>query len=148
MGYSLYLMAWNNTFEKMETVFLKTVPKDAMEQINYTANEKCITWIKAGEEFMLNNEQYDVIQKKTIEGNVYFYCIKEKDELCLMENVAEILSFKKSCDFNFTNPDLLTEYIPIQSEMIRLNIIPTTTAISLINTALPLQARNIILPPP
>ena len=147
MGYWVYQRALYQAQEKMESDFLKSLPESELEEINYTDNQAVIYWQEDDEDFIFNSRLYDVAKKKTINGIVYLYCIKEEKEISLLEHISKTSSVNKSNDINIGNPDPLTEYILKHREALQLYIF-CNSKFSITNTGIPEWAKEIILPPP
>ncbi len=48
-----------------------------------------VAWLKPGKEFTRNGEMFDVVRKKNIGTDVYFYCINDKKESKLVSDFTK-----------------------------------------------------------
>lgn len=48
-----------------------------------------IHWLKKGKEFIYNNQMFDIVKRTSDDGIVTFYCINDKQEKKLFENLEE-----------------------------------------------------------
>ena len=148
VGYVMYQVAWNDVHEQMEAAFLSGLNEDELEPISYTENQHAIEWQEPGVDFYFRNNLYDVVQKRTINGKTWFYCIKEKHELELIEKYAKTITLRPSNDIGITAPDFLGEYILKNTKGPSVRPVLANTRFSNFDEDILLRAKDILLPPP
>ena len=103
--YSLggYYFVMINTQEKLkENIKEKIVRKVAekeLDTISFTDNRERIYWeTDEDNEFSFNDEMYDVVKTKTVNGKVMLYCINDKKEKELVDNYNLVTKQNSSSD--------------------------------------------------
>ena len=103
--YSLggYYFVMINTQEKLkENIKEKIVRKVAgneIDTISFTDNRERIYWeTDEDNEFSFNDEMYDVVKTKTVNGKVMLYCINDKKEKELVDNYNLVTKQNSSSD--------------------------------------------------
>ena len=89
--------------EEAEEQILSTINKNQLEQINETENRNAIVWEEEGKEFSLNNQMYDVAKKESSNGNIILYCLNDKKEKQLIDEM--IKKVRSGTDNSSSNKD-------------------------------------------
>ena len=63
-----------------------------------SSGNKNIYWEEEGKEFLFNDEMYDIVKTKMINGKVILYCINDKKEKTLIDNYNLITKNNSSSD--------------------------------------------------
>jgi hypothetical protein len=90
IGYRfIYLIQQHELKEQAEAQLLSTINNDQFDQINEDDNRDNIIWEEEGKEFSLNGQLYDVAKKEVINGKTIFYCLNDKKEEQLIEEMSK-----------------------------------------------------------
>ncbi|MGG9961497.1 hypothetical protein [Ferruginibacter sp. SUN106] len=104
IGYRfIYLIQQHQLKEQAEEQLLSTVNEDQLEQVNVEDNQDKITWEEEGKEFFLNGQMYDVAKKEIINGKTILYCLNDKKEEQLVEDMLK--KEKANADNTSSNKD-------------------------------------------
>ncbi|WP_460560559.1 hypothetical protein [Ferruginibacter profundus] len=90
IGYRfIYLIEQHQLKEQVEEQLLSVVNDDQLEKINVDDNLDKISWEEEGKEFYLNGQMYDVARKEMVNGKTILYCLNDKKEEQLLENMLK-----------------------------------------------------------
>ena len=90
IGYRIiYLIQQHELKEAAEARLLSAVNSDQFEQITEEDNLNNIVWEEAGKEFSLNGQLYDVAKKEVVNGKTILYCLNDKKEEQLVEEMIK-----------------------------------------------------------
>jgi len=88
IGYRfIYLIQQHELKEQAEAQLLLTINDNQFEQINADDNRDNIVWEEEGKEFLFNGQLYDVGKKKIINGKTILFCLNDKKEEQLIEEM-------------------------------------------------------------
>ena len=76
----------------MEREMLKQIPESSLEIIVAENFGDKIRWEEKGKEFLLNDELYDVARVELKDGKRYLYCINDKKEKELLDNLVKAVN--------------------------------------------------------
>lgn len=68
---------------------LSVIPENSLEVIDAEANKDHIEWEKAGKEFYLYGQLYDVAKIKKTNGKNLLYCVNDKKEEQLLKDLSK-----------------------------------------------------------
>jgi hypothetical protein len=132
--------------ERMEAHILNTVPETECEVFNMDALPADFRWEKKDKIFTINGIMFDVSKKKIINGSVYLYCIKEKKEMEILQD----LTLKVSSD-DYTGKPLhlsISQECILTGELVMQIPPPEKDKINKTIPDLLKRFNNIIIPPP
>ena len=72
----------------MERELLAKIPESSLELIIAEQYKNKLEWEEKNKEFSLNGEMYDVAKIKIIDGKTHLYCINDKKEKQLLDNLV------------------------------------------------------------
>jgi hypothetical protein len=130
----------------VEAHILNTIPEKECEVIIPGETKGNFKWDKKDEIFTLNGVMYDVSNKKTVDGKVYLYCIKEEKEMEILFDLTLKIS---SDDYNgkhFSQP--FTEECILLNKEEPNKITDPSIVFPPMNISIIQQEGNIIVPPP
>jgi len=78
--------------EGIEKELLANIPDSSLEVINAEQFADKIEWNEKGKEFSLDGVLYDVVRSKSSEGKTFLYCINDKQEKQLLDNLAKAVN--------------------------------------------------------
>ena len=68
------------------------VPEDQLHHIAFSNSARNqIDWTRKNFEFRLNGEMFDIVFSETKDDSIHFYCINDREEKLLFENLAELV---------------------------------------------------------
>lgn len=70
---------------------------EELEIISLTDNIQQIHWKEEGE-FLFNDQMYDIVKRKTVNGKIVLYCINDKKEKSLIESYNLITRHNSSSE--------------------------------------------------
>jgi hypothetical protein len=133
--------------EKLEAKILRDLPESECEIINLATKAGDYHWEKKDEIFILNGEMYDVSKKKVVGEDVYLYCITEKKEMQLLDDIT--LKISAACEGNMAYSLVATEEFIMVQNAVPKGILPLSRAASSRYIATPAeQPSKILIPPP
>ena len=104
VGYRfIYLIQQHQLKEEAEEQLLSSLHNDQLELINETANQQDIEWEEKDKEFYLHGQLYDVAKKEIVNGKTILYCLNDKKEEQLLNDLAKTI--KANADNNSANKD-------------------------------------------
>jgi len=86
--YFIYAIHQHIIKEQIERQLLATIPESSLEIINAEQFADKIEWEEKGKEFSLDGILYDVVRIKKTDGKTLLYCINDKKEKQLLNNLA------------------------------------------------------------
>ena len=78
--------------EQIEKELLANIPDSSLEIINAEQFADKIEWNEKGKEFSLQGVLYDVVRIKSSGGKTFLYCINDKQEKQLLDNLAKAVN--------------------------------------------------------
>ena len=78
--------------EKIERELLSRIPDSSLEVIIAEDIENRIEWEELNKEFFLDNELYDVARIEIKNGKTHLYCINDKKEKELLDNLVKAVN--------------------------------------------------------
>ena len=148
----IYLIQQHQLKEQAEAQLISLIDDDQFEQINADDNRDNIVWEEEGKEFSLNGRLYDVGKKKIINGKTILFCLNDKKEEQLIDqmtrkeksnadNTSNNKDRKHSIKFqlpDFTAPDQSTALLTVQIiKNYRKYTTPVLSTTKEVNTPLP-----------
>lgn len=73
---------------EMKQEILAGIPSSELEIIDLADVNTSFHWKEKDKEFYLNDELYDIVSSKTVEGKELYYCINDQKEKQLLKNFA------------------------------------------------------------
>lgn len=73
----------------MEKELLAKIPESSLEVIVAEEHGTKIVWEEKNKEFSLDGVMYDVASIKKVDGKIYLYCINDKKEKELLDNLVK-----------------------------------------------------------
>ena len=146
-NYIVFTLVKDLEKEKLEAKILMELPESECEIINLANRSGNYHWEKPGSIFILDGEMYDVSKKKIVNGNVYFYCIKETKEMEILDDLT--LQISTSCEGNMayalstTDDFIMTGFIMLAALPPAPRIIGTPTLSMPVD-----RPSDILVPPP
>ena len=70
---------------------MAALPESSLEIIDADINKNNIEWEEEGKEFYLHGEMYDVARVKKINGKTLIYCLNDKKEEQVLQDLAKAL---------------------------------------------------------
>ena len=95
---------------KIKHTIFKNIPINELEIFSFNIGKSIpgIVWIHS-KEFRLNGKMYDIIKKDTIDNNVKFYCVWDKDEESLISKYSNLISGKiRDFESKYSNIPIFT----------------------------------------
>ena len=90
IGYHfIYIIQQNEAKEEAERELLAKLPESSLELIDLAANKNDIDWEEEGKEFYLHGQMYDVAKTKDIEGKTILYCLNDKKEELVLQDLSK-----------------------------------------------------------
>jgi hypothetical protein len=86
--YSIHLLRQNQVKEQVKKQLLATISLSSLDMIDAIANKDLIQWEDPGKEFYLHGQLYDVARIMNRNGRIYLYCLNDKKEEQLLENLS------------------------------------------------------------
>jgi len=154
VGYRLvFVIQQHQLKEEAEEKFLATINDEEFELIDLNANYQDIKWEEEGKEFLLNGQLYDVAKKETKNGKTILYCLNDKKEEQLLNDMAKqvksdannssgnkdgkhTIKFQLS-DFISIIPKILSEIFSLAPQKYQEYIATVPTVIKKVNTPPP-----------
>ena len=94
--YFIYTIHQHIIKEQIEKQLLANIPDASLEIINAEQFADKIEWEEKGKEFSLDGVLYDVVRIKKSDGKTFLYCINDKQEKQLLENLAKAVNANHS----------------------------------------------------
>ena len=132
----------------MERELLTQIPESSLEVIVAENYGDRIEWEEANKEFSLNGVLYDVARIKKLEGKTFLYCINDKKEKQLLDNLV------KTVNKNHDNKRGRGTIKPLLPDLVFINafespgFFPGSTEYSFFNVTLISTVKEISIPPP
>ena len=97
--YFLMINIQRNLKENIKEKIVRKVAEKELDTISFTDNRERIYWeTDEDNEFSFNDEMYDVVKTKTVNGKVMLYCINDKKEKDLVDNYNLVTKQNSSSD--------------------------------------------------
>ena len=91
-GYYFYYAAQRaQVRHEMQEQLSTELSENLLELIIQEDNETAINWQEPGKEFYLDGKLYDVASKKKINGKTFLYCVNDKNEHELVQDMAKMV---------------------------------------------------------
>jgi len=90
--YFIYTIHQHIIKEQIEKQLLANIPESSLEIINAEQFADKIEWEEKGKEFSLDGILYDVLRIKKSDGKTFLYCINDKQEKQLLDNLAKAVN--------------------------------------------------------
>ena len=90
--YFIYTTHQHIIKEQIEKQLLANIPESSLEIINAEQFADKIEWEEKGKEFSLDGILYDVVRIKKTDGKTLLYCINDKKEKQLLDNLAKAVN--------------------------------------------------------
>ena len=146
--YFIYAVHQHIIKEQIEEQLLATIPESSLEIINAEQFAGKIEWEEKGKEFSLDGILYDVVRIKKTDGKTFLYCINDKKEKQLLDNLA------KAVNANHGNQQEKNNIKSLLLDLICMNDEPESrsfsvpSAYSYFNVTLVSSFEEITIPPP
>lgn len=151
MGYYfIYRLQLSQIKKEIKTEMLAQIPDSSLEVVVLEEHIDAIQWKDDDKEFSLNDEMYDVVSVKKVNGKTLLYCINDKNEKQLLVNFIKGMkadasngkSGKSNIKFQYT------DFTVISLEKNNSNIIYVNHKFSGYNSVLCTTIKEINAPPP
>lgn len=99
--FGYYLLMSDARFSQKEAIkeeIKRNLKDEELQIISFTENQQSITWEEEGKEFFFNNQMFDVVKIKTVNGKILLYCINDQKEKSLVDNCNTITKHNSSSD--------------------------------------------------
>ena len=90
--YFIYVIQQYQLKESIKEKLLATIPEASLDIIDAGINKNDIEWEEEGKEFYLHGLLYDVAAIKIINGRTLIYCLNDKKEEQLLQDLAKAVS--------------------------------------------------------
>ena len=87
--YFFYTVRLSQVREEMKERLCANLPVSSLELI--IQDNKTISWQEPGREFYLDGRLYDVAMRKMVNGKIWLYCINDKKEGQLVQDIAKMV---------------------------------------------------------
>lgn len=132
----------------MERELLTQIPESSFELIVAEEVAGKIEWEEKGKEFYLDGEMYDVAKIKIKNGKTYLYCLNDKKEKQILNELSKAVNGNhnsKQQKNNLKSP--LPDLVCMSSEE-KLSIFSVPSTYSLFKITLTSSFEEISMPPP
>ena len=132
----------------MEKEMLTRIPESSLEVIVAEELGDKILWQEDNKEFSIDGVLYDVARIKKSEGKIFLYCIKDKQEKQLLDDLAKAVNANHgNKQEKNTIKSLLADLVCINDEE-QSTIFSVPSTYSLFNVTLVSSFEEINSPPP
>jgi hypothetical protein len=87
--YFFYTYQQYRVQEEMEKQLFSKIPESLLESFDAGQQGDKIKWIEKGKEFSLNGVMYDVVRINQNNGHIILYCLNDKKEKQLLDDLAK-----------------------------------------------------------
>jgi hypothetical protein len=87
--YFIYTFQQHLIKERMEKELLSNIPESSLDLIMAEQYGDKIVWEEKNKEFSIDGILYDVVNIKKVEGKTYLFCINDKKEKELLDNLVK-----------------------------------------------------------
>lgn len=150
--YFTYLYAQLQVKREMKARILNSLPDESFEAIILTGNEQNIQWEEEDREFSFKGQLYDVVRKKTVNGNVVLLCINDKKEENLVRQLSNTV---KSGNQNNNGKNTKATFLKLTCDLAIIDFsaydlfsVPGKQSFTSYAVTLPVRITSITLPPP
>jgi len=146
--YFIYTVHQHIIKEQIEKELLANIPESSLEIINAEQYADKIEWAEKEKEFSLGGVLYDVVRIKKSDGKTFLYCINDKREKQLLENLAKAVNANHSSKQEKNNiKSLLLDLVCFNDEQ-EPGFFPSPSSYSCFNVTLVSSFEEITIPPP
>ena len=136
----------------MEKELLAKIPESSLEVIVAEQYGNKIVWEEKNKEFSIDGVLYDVANIKQVGGKTYLYCINDKKEKELLDNLVKIVRSANDNNSNkqsgnsikFQFPDLIADRNEIEPSV----LVPINPQHISSNVDLVTSVKEVSSPPP
>ena len=90
--YFVYTIHQHIIKEEIERELLAHVPDSSLELVIEEDHSDKLEWEEKGKEFSLNGDMYDVARIEIKDGKTYLYCINDKKEKEILDNLVKAVN--------------------------------------------------------
>ena len=90
--YFFFTIQQHQIKESVKQQLLTAIPESSLDVIDADANKDDIEWEEEGREFYLHGQMYDVASIKKIEGKTLIYCLNDKKEEQLLNDLSKTVA--------------------------------------------------------
>jgi hypothetical protein len=90
--YFIYTIHQHIIKEKIEKELLTHIPDSSLDVVIAEDWNNKLEWEEEGKEFSLNGEMYDVARIEVKDGKTYLYCINDKKEKEILNNLVKAVN--------------------------------------------------------
>ncbi len=103
--------------EYIRKFLYQSIDENTLTVIDYTTNNKNISWEEEGKEFFFNGNMYDLVKTKLINDKTYVYCINDEKEKELIDNYNLVTKNNSGTDKKAKNTfeNVISPYILISA---------------------------------
>jgi hypothetical protein len=101
--YFIYTIQQHYIKEQAEEQLMAGMPESSLQVIDGGVNKKNIEWKEEDKEFCMDGQLYDVAKIKNVNGKTLIYCLNDKKETQLLQDLSNII--KEGIDQNAGNKD-------------------------------------------
>jgi hypothetical protein len=145
--YFVYTIHQHIVKEEIEEELLANIPDSSLEIIIAEEFGDRIKWKEEGKEFSLDGELYDIARTKTVDGKTLLYCINDKKEKQILDNLIKAVNKnqdnKRGRNINPVLPDLV--FINLIEP---LDVFSVSSQYAFLNVTLVSSFEEITSPPP
>jgi predicted transcriptional regulator len=134
--------------EEMEKEMLARIPESSLEVIVAEELGDKILWQEDNKEFSIDGVLYDVARIKKSEGKTFLYCINDKQEKQLLDNLAKAVNANHGNKQEKNNIKSLLADIVCMNDEEQSTIFSVPSTYSLFNVTLVSSFEEINSPPP
>jgi len=112
--YFIYIIHQHIIKEEIERELLTHIPDSSLELVIVEDHSNNLEWEEEGKEFSLNGDMYDVVRIEVKNGKTYLYCINDKKEKEILNNLVKAVNHDSKKERNGVKP-FMTDMIFITS---------------------------------
>jgi hypothetical protein len=110
--YFVYTIHQHFIKEEIERELLTHIPDSSLDVVIVEDWNNKLVWEEQGKEFSLNGEMYDVARIEIKDGKTHLYCINDKKEKEILDNLVKAVNHDSRKERNTVKP-VLTDMIII-----------------------------------
>ena len=110
--YFVYTIQQHIIKEEIERELLTQIPDSSLDVVVEEDHSGKLEWEEEGKEFSLNGDMYDVARIEIKDGKTYLYCINDKKEKEILNNLVKAVNHDSKKERNNVKP-VLTDMIII-----------------------------------
>jgi len=146
--YFIYTVHQYMIKEEMEREMLTLIPESSLEVFVAEELGDKIIWEEANKEFSIDGVLYDIARIKKSEGKTFLYCINDKQERQLLDDLAKAVNANHGNKQEKNSIKSLLADLVCMNDEERSTIFSVPSTYSLFNVTLISSFEEINIPPP